>query len=362
MAVSTFRYSIHARETKRYGTVYDIYFSVDKKQKKLSGFKTKTAAKQAFQDYMERSLIAPKIDTNTRYLMYEDARRVYISSVAPQIKESSLYDFKHTASKYHDVFFKRKNLHAMTKQDIIAFQDWLWSQKKQDGSFISPKYALKVFGQFRAFYRWCIERYDVPAVLVSPPKRKTQRRDYSIWTQSDFDNFIEFVDIPKYKALFTTLFYSGLRVGEAQALKVRDYDGNSLFVHSTYTKKTTDGSVYKITETKNYKARRVPLPAPCRAVLDEWAKNRKPDDYMFGDSAPVALNSIRSVLNTRIERSGVTKIRIHDLRHSYVSLLISKGANFAVVASLIGDTLEQVIKTYAHSIEEDKITVINSIL
>ena len=54
-------------------------------------------------------------------------------------------------------------------------------------------------------------------------------------------------------------------------------------------------------------------------------------------------------------------IRIHDLRHSFVSMLLHKGANFMVVADLIGDTVDQVIKTYGHLYESDKKATIDSL-
>lgn len=41
-------------------------------------------------------------------------------------------------------------------------------------------------------------------------------------------------------------------------------------------------------------------------------------------------------------------ISIHDLRHTYVTILIKKGFDFKTIAELIGDTVEMVIKTYAH--------------
>ena len=205
-----------------------------------------------------------------------------------------------------------------------------------------------------------MQRYEVPDVLYGTtiPKRKVQKKEYSIWTKEDFDKFISCDMFEKYKTLFTLLFYSGIRIGEAQALKVSDYNGKDIFVHATYSKKTLDGTPYKITETKNYKARHVPLPKACIEVLDEWVKDRHKNEFLFGKT-PVALNPIRNALDRYSESAGVPRIRIHDLRHSYVSMLISKGANFAVVAALIGDTLDQVIKTYAHSIEEDKIKVIS---
>ena len=43
---------------------------------------------------------------------------------------------------------------------------------------------------------------------------------------------------------------------------------------------------------------------------------------------------------------------MHDLRHSHVSLLINEGANVQAIADRIGDTVNQVLKTYAHLFEK----------
>ena len=59
-----------------------------------------------------------------------------------------------------------------------------------------------------------------------------------------------------------------------------------------------------------------------------------------------------------IQIAGARRIRLHDLRHSYVSLLVHKGANLAVIADLIGDTIEQVTNTYAHLYESDRKNII----
>lgn len=45
-------------------------------------------------------------------------------------------------------------------------------------------------------------------------------------------------------------------------------------------------------------------------------------------------------------------ISIHDLRHTYVTILIKNGFDFKTIAELIGDTVEMVIKTYAHFTED----------
>ena len=70
---------------------------------------------------------------------------------------------------------------------------------------------------------------------------------------------------------------------------------------------------------------------------------------------------MRRAFRLYCEKAGVPIIRIHDLRHSFVSMLIHLGANFIIIAELIGDTVEQVIKTYGHLYESDKYDLISKI-
>ena len=48
------------------------------------------------------------------------------------------------------------------------------------------------------------------------------------------------------------------------------------------------------------------------------------------------------------EKAGVPLIRIHDLRHSHVSLLIDMGFTPILIAERIGDTVQMVNNTYGH--------------
>ena len=55
--ISSTQYTVQERQTKRSGTVYDVVFRIvtmdgEEKQKKLSGFKTKTAAKQGYTEFV----------------------------------------------------------------------------------------------------------------------------------------------------------------------------------------------------------------------------------------------------------------------------------------------------------------------
>ncbi len=365
---NTFKYNIQERETKNNGTLYDLYFYIQtpdgRKQKKLSGFKTKKLARQAYEQFIATYIATPKQYNGKSVVTYEIARREYLGAVQSMIKESSLYDFIHTARAHYDEFFAGRDMHTITKQDIIAWQDYLWA-KKYRGKLYTQKTLSKIYGQFCVFYSWCVEHYGLTDALkgVKMPRRKDNKEPRQIWTEAEFEQFIACVDTLKYKALFTTLYYCGCRVGELQTLSPQDYDGKQLFIHATYSRKTIDGAPYRITETKNYKSRYVPLPEKTTHLLNEWLqykeKNNMKNNFIFGESDPISLNAIQKAFSNGIEKSGVKKIRIHDLRHSYVSLLMSKGANFGVIAALIGDTLEQVVKTYAHHTEDDKKAIVS---
>jgi len=50
----------------------------------------------------------------------------------------------------------------------------------------------------------------------------------------------------------------------------------------------------------------------------------------------------------------VNPIRLHDLRHSHVSNLIAAGVPIPAVAQRIGDTIQQVEKTYAHMMPDSE--------
>lgn len=367
---NTFKYNIQERETKKNGTLYDIYFYIQtpegRKQKLLRGFKTKKLAKQAYEQFMEKHLAAPQKYSGKEVVRYELARREYLGYAQTTVKESSLYDFIHTAKKHYDDFFAGRDMQQLTKKDILDWQTELLT-KTHNGKLYSNYTLSKIYGQFSAFYYWCVEHYNIENVLkgIKKPKRRVNREPRQIWTEIEFESFINCIDDIRHRAVFTTLFYCGCRVGELQALKSSDYDGKQLYIHGTVTRKTMDNSPYRITETKNYKSRYVPLPDKAKKVINEWIAYKTqmdiPSDFLFGGTNPLSLNAIQNAMTKGIEKSGVKRIRIHDLRHSYVSLLMSKGANFGVIAALIGDTLEQVVKTYAHHTEEDKMIAISLI-
>lgn len=357
---NNFNYNIQPRETKK-GTVYDVFFYVvtpeGRKHKRLSGYKTKTLAKKAYTDFMANYIAMPVRFDNKSTVTFDDAFKTYLGTVRLNVKESTMYEITHIFKLHIRDSFSDKNIDAIQRQDIVQWLDLLWA-KTYKGKPYSQKTLMKVYSFFSSFYNWCVEHYDIGNALdgIKTPKRRDNKEPRQIWTEYEFERFIGSIDDLRYKALFSTLYYSGCRIGELQALRIQDYDGTQLYVHSTFSQKTLDGTPYKITETKNYKSRNVPLPQKALNVLNEWLNQKRATEnvFIFGAKHPPSRHAIQVKMESIIAKSGVKRIRIHDLRHSYVSLLMAQGVNFGIIAALIGDTLEQVVKTYAHHVEADK--------
>ena len=179
------------------------------------------------------------------------------------------------------------------------------------------------------------------------------------WTRAEFDTFINVVDNKMYKTLFSMLFYTGRRKGEVLSLSPNDITPDGIKFTKSLTRKTIDDAPYKITSTKTEKVATTPICQPLKKELQEYTIPE--GQFYFGGNAPITDTTLRRVFNHYCDIAEVKQIRIHDLRHSFVSMLIHLGANLTVVADLIGDTLAQVTKTYAHLYEEDKHKIINKI-
>ena len=359
----SFSYSICSRETKK-GTVYDARFRVVdgrgiERQKRLCGFKTKGEAKKAavkfLSTYIPEAPPAPTLDPADK-MPFEKALAAYLAFDRLQTKDVTVYEKTKLFKLHITPYFEGKDIRSITKKDIAEWQDILWAKTShtRNDKLLSARYLDRIRSTLHCFFRWCAERYDTPSPMLnlSAPKRREAKQPLEFYELEEFNRLLSVIDSQEWRTLIMFLFYVGCRVGELQALSEADIAPDGVHIYKTYTKKTTDGSPYKITDTKNYKVRTVPLPEILKTELDKYIaikrENGIADTFLFGGDRPVALQSIRNRLDHYIELSGVKRIRIHGFRHSYVSMCAHLGATPVVIAHLIGDTIETVMQVYTH--------------
>lgn len=373
--ISSNKYNIQERKTKLRGKVYDVVFRVVTEdgteiQKKLSGYETKALAKAAYLSFVTENCTLWKqnplkkkkaVEKGKSTFKVKELLPIYVNAIINQNKESVVWDRKLILTNFVLPSFGEKQVNAITKEDLYKWQDDLWQRKNpRTNEYLSSRYLLKIRQSFSMFLDFAESRYGVKNLLkeVKPPKKRESKPVMQFWTKDDFKKFIDVVDDKMYHALFSVLFYTGRRKSEVLALTPSDLKISHINFNKSLTIRTLDGSPYKITSTKADKCYTTPI---CDTLWDELCSYTPQSPFLFGGDKPVAYETLRRKFAEYTQKAGLKPIRIHDLRHSFVSMCIHLGANFMVVADLIGDTVEQVTKTYGHMYETDKQKIVDLI-
>lgn len=369
--ISSNKYSLQERMTKR-GKVYDLVFRIVtldgiEKQKKMSGFATKTLAKQAYMEFVtEKCELVKNNPLKKRNPQKEEPLvgeliREYMATLGNDNKYTTIYDKNNVFRLFVLPYYENKKPKDLTLQELAGWVDTIWNLKNpRSGEYYSYKQLSKIRGHFNVFLNWLELRYGYKNNLSDVPRKKKRvaKTEMKFWTRDQFNQFIAVVDDPTYHALFTFMFYTGRRKGELFALTPKDVQAKSIKINKSLTRKTRSDSTYEITSTKAEKTQNIPV---CKIVQEEIASFEGLSPFYFGGEKPLASTTVKRVFDNYCKQAGVEIIRIHDLRHSFVSMLIHLGANLMVVADLIGDTVEQVMKTYGHLYQEDKLNILSKI-
>jgi integrase len=161
---------------------------------------------------------------------------------------------------------------------------------------------------------------------------------------------------PRYYPFFLFLLRTGCRLGEAVAVQPGDLDFRGRFIE--VRQNWTNG---QLTTPKNGKTRRVDLSRRLVQVLKDslvsqdleaMAKERPKPEWVFTNELGGMLDpdNLRSRVFYRVlEKAGLRRVRIHDLRHSFASRLIANGESLAYVRDQMGHSSIQVtVDIYGH--------------
>jgi integrase len=100
--------------------------------------------------------------------------------------------------------------------------------------------------------------------------------------------------------------------------------------------------------TKQRKAHRVPLSAPASQIIAEQPRT---SDHVFPGKHGGPCNAKNEWIKIRA-KAGLEDVRLHDLRHTHASILVSKGHSLEIIGALLGHTQPSTTKRYSHLYDE----------
>lgn len=164
-------------------------------------------------------------------------------------------------------------------------------------------------------------------------------------------------------ALATQILAStGLRWGEASALRWEDVEGHQVHVRRAYS---AVGGRLVLGPTKGRTTRQVPIPGLLGQRLMRYRATATHELVICTLSGnPISNSNFRREAKWAATTAtvGLTGLRIHDLRHGYATNLLAQGAPVATVSALLGHATPAVtMSVYAHATQQSHDAVRNQI-
>ncbi len=308
---------------------------------------------------MEQQLRLQTKEVNSSAITLDALAERYYTNQKNEIRESSLANAKGIFRREISPYLGKLRIDKLSVQ---VLEDWKNTINEKGFSIITRK---NIYKTFRAILNYAV-RIDLlaknPLDRVGNFKDAYEKKDVlQYYTEEQFLRFIsaayddaqETGDM-RYYTFFSTLFYTGARKGEANALVWTDLDGDILHIGKNVVQKLKGGD--RVTPPKNKSSdRTLQVPAPLMYVFElqkAWQKKNSiysPHAKICGATNFLRDTSIENKNKQYAAAAGLPKIRIHDFRHSHASLLANEGINIQEVARRLGHSkIEMTWNTYSH--------------
>lgn len=334
-----------AYKDKQRGTWYASFYYTDwqgnKHLKKKRGFKLKSEALE-----FERSFLTK--EAGACNMAFKDFVELYMEYSKKRNRDSTYSGKRYLIEDKILPYFENKPLNEITATDIHKWQDIMMEEE------YLPTYLRTIHSKLSAIFNYAVRFYDLPSnpCRKAGPMGSKKPETIDFWTLDEFRQFIPHLeDKPRSRVGIEVMYWAGLRVGELLALCPPDLilDEGKYFLNIDKTWQVIDGEERVGPPKTAASVRTVPIPDFLGKSLEGYMGML----YECPDDERIFYPATKSFFAKEIARgckaSGVKKIRVHDLRHSHVSLLINLGYDYMVIAQRIGhEDIKYIMETYGH--------------
>lgn len=325
-----------------------VYYRVtdwkgDRKQSTKRGFQTKRDALAWEREFLNKT----QADLSMTFASFVDT---YTVDMKNRIKENTWHTKEHIIRTKILPYFGKRKIGEIRPRDIIAWQNEMIKGCDKSGKKYSPVYLKTLHNQLSAIFNHAVKFYGLkenPAAKVGN-MGKARNREMLFWTQEEYQKFaFAVMDKPVSYYAFEMLYWCGIREGELLALTAGDFDFERGTVTINKSYQRIDGRDV-ITEPKTPKSNRViKMPDFLVEEIKEYLSKiygLQKNDRVF----TITKNYLHREMTRGADEAGVKRIRIHDLRHSHISLLIEMGYSAVAIADRVGHESINITYNYAH--------------
>ena len=315
----------------------------ERKQKCKRGFATKKEA----QEWERMFQLQNSSDLD---MSFEAFTELYIRDVKNRLKENTWLTKEHIIRTKILPFFGKLKISEISTKEIITWQNEMLAYRDEKKKPYSQTYLKTLHNQLSAIFNHAVRYYELrsnPAAKVGNMGSE-EHREMLFWTKEEYKKFaFEMMDKPVSFYAFEMLYWCGIREGELLALTPADFDFEKQTVTISKSFQHLNGRDIITTPKTEKSNRTIQMPKfLCGEIQDYLSMlyDVKPDNRIF----PITKSYLYREMQRGVRQSGVKRIRIHDLRHSHISLLIDMGFSAVAIADRVGHESIEITYQYAH--------------
>ena len=315
----------------------------ERKQKCKRGFTTKRDAL----DWELEFLRQQRADLD---MTFESFVKIYMEDMKNRVREHTWQTKISIINSKLLPYFKDKKMCDIAPKDIIQWQNEMMKLKGPNGKPFSATYLKTLHNQISAILNHAVRFYELKsnAAAKAGSVGKKEATEMLFWTKDEYLKFKDsMMDKPLSYYAFQVLYWCGLRLGEMLALTAADFDFKKNTVSITKSYQRLNGKDV-ITDPKTPKSKRIiSIPDFLSDEIQEYIKlfySQTPTDRLF----PISKSYLHHEMTRGSKEQGIKRIRVHDIRHSHVSLLIEMGFSAVAIADRVGHESIDITYRYAH--------------
>ncbi|WP_054967997.1 tyrosine-type recombinase/integrase [Alicyclobacillus ferrooxydans] len=351
-------------------SLYRGWVNGKKKYDKIGGFKTAQAAYrarcEAIRQLQTNTFIEPSKQTVAEYLTEWLASREIDGTRYNTLKQYRWLTYRHAIPNIGQI-----ELQKLSAQHIRSMYTTLLGGEKPLSKRSVRHLHHMLHGSFsEALQLDLISKNPLEAVRCPKP----DDHEHQVWTPAQLEKFLDEARNEQYFIAFLLLGMSGARKAEMCGLLWSDVDldAGRIFIRQTMVEKK--GGIRELETTKNHRSKRPVRIDPYTVnelrkhkLLQAEDKLRMGSDYKDQglvicreDGSPVPYTTIHKQFLRAVNRAGVPRIRIHDVRHTHATILYQMQVPTQAISDRLGhvntSTTENI---YIHVVDKQREEVAN---
>lgn len=276
-------------------------------------------------------------ETHENFLKYlKDKDRANATVIAYAKDVNQLIDFVNKAGKVSP--------EEIEKEDLTNFI------KKLENEDYTPKSISRKINAIRTYFKSLKEGNVVtedPSITLTHPKieltppRILSKMEYRALRDSCRQGV-------RISAVVELLLQTGIRIGELRRLELSDVE---------FGEEETPGKIRVSSWGKNPE-RSIPLNKSAqealRAYIEVRPKTKDETVFVTKTGKPFLIRNIRTTINRYFKTAGIEKVKVNDLRHTFVATHLGRGVSLTTISRLAGHRRLTTTEKYLQHVQRPK--------